>query len=92
MEQSTAKFQASYYEWTMFIGKTAGGEWNVWLESPDGSRIDSARTRLFEDDAKSDALELARTSLADLQDTRPQLSSVEWIPAEPIRTEERRSD
>jgi hypothetical protein len=92
MEQSTAKFRAPYYEWTMFVGRTAGGEWSVWLESPDGSRIDSARTRMFEDDAKSDALDLARTSLADQQDTRPPLSSVEWVPTEPTRSEEHRSD
>ena len=64
MAGTNEEFRASYYDWGLSVRKGENGEWALRLESPDGLAIDGGRSFLFEDDGKSEALELAQTYFA----------------------------
>jgi uncharacterized protein YegP (UPF0339 family) len=80
MEAQNEQFRAAYYDWDLRVYKAENGEWALRLYAPDQLEIEGGETYRYEDDAKSEALQLVQTYFDQLQDTRPQLSSVEWFP------------
>jgi len=81
MEEPSEAFRATYYDWQLYVHRMDRGEWAIYLENADHLKIEGGETFRYEDDAKSEAIELAQVYFAQMEDTRPKLTTLEWSPA-----------